>query len=77
VAPAADAGASDCRVDMADEAALAKLLRTGGDPSDTLATKAAGHVLLLSSGGEPFSGFLRRVYSTTRALFTPPTARAR
>lgn len=33
------------------------------DPSDTLATKAAGQVLLLSAGGEPFSGFLRRVYS--------------
>lgn len=33
------------------------------DPSDVLATKAAGQVLLLSSGGEPFSGFLRRVYS--------------
>jgi hypothetical protein len=33
------------------------------DPSDILATKAAGQVLLLSSGGEPFSGFLRRVYS--------------
>jgi hypothetical protein len=33
------------------------------DPSDTAATKAAGQVLLLSSGGEPFSGFLRRVYS--------------
>jgi hypothetical protein len=33
------------------------------DPLDTSATKAAGQVLLLSSGGEPFSGFLRRVYS--------------
>jgi hypothetical protein len=33
------------------------------DPSDTLATKAAGQVVLLSAGGEPFSGFLRRVYS--------------
>jgi hypothetical protein len=33
------------------------------DVSDTSAAKAAGQVLLLSSGGEPFSGFLRRVYS--------------
>jgi hypothetical protein len=33
------------------------------DPNDLLATKAAGQVMLLSSGGEPFSGFLRRVYS--------------
>jgi hypothetical protein len=33
------------------------------DQSDLLAAKAAGQVLLLSSGGEPFSGFLRRVYS--------------
>jgi hypothetical protein len=33
------------------------------DPSDLLATKAAGQVMLLSSGGEPFAGFLRRVYS--------------
>jgi hypothetical protein len=33
------------------------------DPDDLLATKAAGQVMLLSSGGEPFSGFLRRVYS--------------
>ncbi|HVZ32673.1 MAG TPA: hypothetical protein VG963_09625, partial [Polyangiaceae bacterium] len=33
------------------------------DPDDLLATKAGGQVMLLSSGGEPFSGFLRRVYS--------------
>jgi hypothetical protein len=33
------------------------------DPNDLLATQAAGQVMLLSSGGEPFSGFLRRVYS--------------
>jgi hypothetical protein len=33
------------------------------DPTDLLAAKAAGQVMLLSSGGEPFSGFLRRVYS--------------
>jgi hypothetical protein len=33
------------------------------DPDDLLATKAAGQVMLLSTGGEPFSGFLRRVYS--------------
>ncbi len=33
------------------------------DPNDLLATQAAGQVLLLSNGGEPFSGFLRRVYS--------------
>jgi hypothetical protein len=33
------------------------------DPSDLLASQAAGQILLLSSGGEPFSGFLRRVYS--------------
>jgi hypothetical protein len=33
------------------------------DQTDLLATKAAGQVLVLSSGGEPFSGFLRRVYS--------------
>jgi hypothetical protein len=35
------------------------------DPEDVQASKAAGQVLLLSSGGEPFSGFLRRVYSAT------------
>lgn len=34
------------------------------DPSDITATKAAGQVVLLSAGGEPFSGFLRRVYSS-------------
>ncbi|HTV25032.1 MAG TPA: hypothetical protein VMG12_40340 [Polyangiaceae bacterium] len=33
------------------------------DPSDLTASKAGGQVLLLSSNGEPFSGFLRRVYS--------------
>jgi hypothetical protein len=33
------------------------------DPSDLVGAQAAGQVLLLSSGGEPFSGFLRRVYS--------------
>lgn len=33
------------------------------DPTDLLATKAAGQVVLLSAEGEPFSGFLRRVYS--------------
>lgn len=33
------------------------------DPTDLLAAKAGGQVMLLSSGGEPFSGFLRRVYS--------------
>jgi hypothetical protein len=33
------------------------------DPEDTEAAKAAGQVMILSSGGEPFSGFLRRVYS--------------
>jgi hypothetical protein len=33
------------------------------DPDDLLATKAAGQVMLLSNGGEPFAGFLRRVYS--------------
>jgi hypothetical protein len=33
------------------------------DPQDLSATTAAGQVMLLSSGGEPFSGFLRRVYS--------------
>ena len=33
------------------------------DPSDLLATQAAGQVMLLSSDGEPFAGFLRRVYS--------------
>lgn len=33
------------------------------DPNDLLATQAAGQVMLLSSGGEPFAGFLRRVYS--------------
>jgi hypothetical protein len=35
------------------------------DPGDVAATKAAGQVMLLSSGGEPFSGFLRRFYSET------------
>jgi hypothetical protein len=33
------------------------------DVNDLLGEKSAGQVLLLSSGGEPFSGFLRRVYS--------------
>jgi hypothetical protein len=33
------------------------------DPNDLLATKAGGQVMLLTAGGEPFSGFLRRVYS--------------
>jgi len=33
------------------------------DTSDLLAAKAAGQVMLLSAGGEPFAGFLRRVYS--------------
>jgi hypothetical protein len=33
------------------------------DPNDLLASKAPGQVMLLSSGGEPFAGFLRRVYS--------------
>ncbi|MEO8183018.1 MAG: hypothetical protein ABI895_29650 [Deltaproteobacteria bacterium] len=33
------------------------------DPDDLLASKAAGQVTLLSTGGEPFAGFLRRVYS--------------
>lgn len=33
------------------------------DPSDLQAAQAAGQVMILSSGGEPFSGFLRRVYS--------------
>jgi hypothetical protein len=33
------------------------------DPNDLLASKAPGQVMLLTSGGEPFSGFLRRVYS--------------
>ncbi len=33
------------------------------DPNDLSAAQAAGMVMLLSSGGEPFSGFLRRVYS--------------
>jgi hypothetical protein len=33
------------------------------DPNDLLGAQAAGQVLLLSAGGEPFSGFLRRVYS--------------
>jgi hypothetical protein len=33
------------------------------DPEDLSATTAAGQVMLLTSGGEPFSGFLRRVYS--------------
>ena len=33
------------------------------DPNDLQAAQAAGQVMILSSGGEPFSGFLRRVYS--------------
>lgn len=33
------------------------------DVNDLVGAKAAGQVLLLSQGGEPFSGFLRRVYS--------------
>ena len=33
------------------------------DPNDLQAAEAAGQVMILSSGGEPFSGFLRRVYS--------------
>ena len=35
------------------------------DPTDLVGAKAAGQVVLLSQGGEPFSGFLRRVYSET------------
>ncbi|MET0414111.1 MAG: hypothetical protein ABW217_22565 [Polyangiaceae bacterium] len=35
------------------------------DPDDVAATKAEGQVMLLSAGGEPFSGFLRRYYSET------------
>ncbi len=37
------------------------------DPTDLLGAKAAGQVVLLSQGGEPFSGFLRRVYSQESA----------
>lgn len=33
------------------------------DPADLEAAKAAGQVMILSSDGAPFSGFLRRVYS--------------
>lgn len=35
------------------------------DTADLTAEKANGQVMLLSSGGEPFSGFLRRYYSET------------
>jgi hypothetical protein len=37
------------------------------DPTDLLGAKAAGQVVILSQGGEPFSGFLRRVYSQESA----------
>jgi hypothetical protein len=36
------------------------------DPDDTEGAKAGGQVMILSSGGEPFSGFLRRFYSEDR-----------
>jgi hypothetical protein len=38
------------------------------DQTDTSASKAGGEVLLLSQGGMPFSGFLRRWYSPTAVV---------